>query len=233
MKRKLSDADIEAANNLKRIWEEKKDILNINQEKAYPLLGFTTQGAVSHYINARTPLNTDATIKFAALLKVDPAEIDSRVAELIKPVLHLLDESKYTIPVPNKVPLITWDTASVIENAKDLPELQIAGWRYCPIDIKEGSYALMVSGISMQPEFKNGATIFVDPFLHQNIAQHDNTRFLVVKRPADGEAILRELFVESGKKYLKAVNPAWHEPIFELTPDIKVCGVVIGQWIAY
>lgn len=76
MKRKpLSDADRQAAANLKEIWGAKKDALKLTQDKAAELLGFATQGAVSHYLNGRTPLNTDAVLKFAALLDVSPTAI--------------------------------------------------------------------------------------------------------------------------------------------------------------
>lgn len=84
MKRKpLSAADIEAARALRRLWDDKKTALKLTQDKAAELLGFSTQGAVSHYLNGYTPLNTDAVLKFAALLQVQPSAIRPDIEDLI------------------------------------------------------------------------------------------------------------------------------------------------------
>lgn len=71
-----------AAKRLKAIWERKKAELHLTQDKAADILGFGTQGAVSHYLNAKTPLNTDTVIKFASLLGVAPEEIRPDMADL-------------------------------------------------------------------------------------------------------------------------------------------------------
>ncbi len=83
MTRKISDVDKNAAHNLKRIWEAKRDTLGLTQEKAAEALGFSTQGAVSQYLNGRTALNTDTTLKFAALLQVLPEDINPELKVLL------------------------------------------------------------------------------------------------------------------------------------------------------
>lgn len=82
-RRDLTPAERDAADNLKRIWEEKRQRLDLTQERAAERLGWTTQGAVSHYLNGRNPLNADAILRFASLLDVDPREIDPAIAELL------------------------------------------------------------------------------------------------------------------------------------------------------
>jgi transcriptional regulator with XRE-family HTH domain len=79
----LSAADERAAERLRAIWDEKKDRLGLTQEKAADELGFRTQGAVGHYLNARIPLNVKATLKFARLLKVSPLDIREDFIELM------------------------------------------------------------------------------------------------------------------------------------------------------
>ncbi|HGH4743862.1 MULTISPECIES: helix-turn-helix domain-containing protein [Serratia] len=79
----LDAAEIEAASRLKRIWDEKKITLRLTQEKAAEALGFSTQATVSHYLNGNIPLNTDATLKFAALLGVKPEDIRPDLAEMM------------------------------------------------------------------------------------------------------------------------------------------------------
>jgi transcriptional regulator with XRE-family HTH domain len=84
MKRKpLSESDKAAAANLRRIWDEKKRDLGLTQEKAAEAMGFTTQGAVSHYLNGYMPLNTDNLLKFAALLEVPPSAIRPDIDDLL------------------------------------------------------------------------------------------------------------------------------------------------------
>ncbi|ADW76535.1 helix-turn-helix domain protein (plasmid) [Rahnella aceris] len=83
MKRKLTDEDLAAAKRLKAIWTSKRAALGLTQEKAADLLGFNTQGAVSHYLNGVTPLNTDTVIKFSMLLMVKPEDIKPELAEIL------------------------------------------------------------------------------------------------------------------------------------------------------
>jgi transcriptional regulator with XRE-family HTH domain len=83
MKRKLTEEDLAAAKRLKAIWTSKRAALGLTQEKAADLLGFNTQGAVSHYLNGVTPLNTDTVIKFSMLLMVKPEDIKPELAEIL------------------------------------------------------------------------------------------------------------------------------------------------------
>ena len=61
---------------LREIWQAKKKSLDLTQEKAAHLFGWASQGAVGAYLLGRTPVNTDALLKFAKLLDVKPTDID-------------------------------------------------------------------------------------------------------------------------------------------------------------
>lgn len=78
-RRSLTDAELEAQQNLRGIWNEKKKQLKLTQESAAHEMGFKTQGAVSHYINGLIPLNLSAILSFAKLLQVSPAEISTKL----------------------------------------------------------------------------------------------------------------------------------------------------------
>ncbi|MEL5231277.1 helix-turn-helix domain-containing protein [Serratia ureilytica] len=82
-KKPLDIKDQEAAERLRKIWNEKKVTLRLTQEKAADALGFETQSTVSQYLNGKNPLGTDAVLKFAALLQVRPEEIKPELAELM------------------------------------------------------------------------------------------------------------------------------------------------------
>jgi len=66
-----------AVQNLRRIWDSKKEQFEINQTEAAKKLGWT-QGAFSQYLNNITDLNHDAIAKLANFLEVDPFEIDPK-----------------------------------------------------------------------------------------------------------------------------------------------------------
>lgn len=84
MRKKTLEADeAEATQRLRDIWNEKKVTLRLTQEKAAEALGFSTQATVSHYLNGNIPLNTDATLKFAALLGVKPEDIRPDLEQLM------------------------------------------------------------------------------------------------------------------------------------------------------
>lgn len=82
-KKTLDVAEADAAKRLRDIWDDKKVTLRLTQERAAEALGFSTQASISHYLNGTTPLNTDATLKFAALLGVKPEEIRPDLAEMM------------------------------------------------------------------------------------------------------------------------------------------------------
>ena len=73
----------EASKNLKAAWNARKKELKLTQELAAELLGFESQGTVSQYLNGKIPVNTDAALKFAALLKVKPEDIREDLKDLM------------------------------------------------------------------------------------------------------------------------------------------------------
>jgi SOS-response transcriptional repressor LexA len=49
----------------------------------------------------------------------------------------------------------------------------------------------------------------------------------VVRLEDTHEATFKQLIVESGRMYLKALNPDWPTRIIEVTEDAFICGVVV------
>lgn len=78
-RRELNEKERAAAANLKMLWDIKKDVMaaagrKLTQEDAAQALDIT-QGAISHFLKGRLPLNIDALVKFSKFLDVHPAEI--------------------------------------------------------------------------------------------------------------------------------------------------------------
>lgn len=74
-RRELTPQELDDSKRLRKVWDERKRILNLTQDAAADLMGFRTQGAVSHYLNAKIPLNVAAKLKFAQVLQMRPSEI--------------------------------------------------------------------------------------------------------------------------------------------------------------
>ncbi len=120
-------------------------------------------------------------------------------------------------------PLISWAQACDVTDVSDT--FQRRGAKEilpCPVQCSQGTFILRVKGASMEPKFYNGDLIFVDPEI---VAE--SGKYVVVKQEDSDEAIFKQLIIEGGRKYLKALNPDWPERIVELTDSTSICGVVV------
>jgi transcriptional regulator with XRE-family HTH domain len=82
--RDLNYEEKEDAKRLKGIWQDKKEKLNLSQVKAAQELGYSSQGAISQYLNGKVALNMQAVAKFAKLLKVGVGDISPRYASMVR-----------------------------------------------------------------------------------------------------------------------------------------------------
>lgn len=130
-KKTLDAAEADAAQRLRNIWNEKKITLRLTQDKAADALGFSTQATVSQYLNGNIPLNTEATLKFAALLGVKPEDIRPDLAELMNYVrqtgTHVQDYSAagWRLLKPEEAELVTlYERLPASEKERHLSELK-------------------------------------------------------------------------------------------------------------
>lgn len=120
-------------------------------------------------------------------------------------------------------PLISWDQArdwGALPAELPLPVAEAL--LPCPIHCSSGVFVLRVSGQSMEPEFRDGDLIFVDP----KVAA-DNGRYVVVRLDEPPDATLKQLIVEGNRRFLKALNPDWPNRIVEVDKTLSICGVVV------
>lgn len=85
-------------------------------------------------------------------------------------------------------------------------------------------FALKVSGISMEPDFKDGDTILVDPD-----KTADNGDYVVVRLKDENAATFKKLLVEGDQKFLKAINPIWEPQLQRINGEADLIGVVIAK----
>ena len=118
-------------------------------------------------------------------------------------------------------PLISWVQAGAWTEAPAFPDAEAR--INCPVRCGPDTFALRVRGESMEPQFREGDLIFVDPAVPPG-----NRRYVVVRRgDGSGAATFKQLIEEDGRRYLKAANPHWPRPIVEADADAAVCGVVV------
>ena len=120
------------------------------------------------------------------------------------------------------LPLITW------QRAANWPEVHEPRIDYdtehllCPVQCGENSFVLEVQGSSMEPKFRDGEMIFADASL-----KPQNGQYVIAHDLNTKEAMLRQLVIDSGRRYLQALNPDWPDKIIEMGSSTTVSGVVI------
>ncbi len=120
-------------------------------------------------------------------------------------------------------PLISWEQASAwSEIANDFDVRQAEDLLPCPVRCSQRTFILCVKGASMEPRFHNGDLVFVDPD-----ATPDSGNYVIVQFEDSDEATFRQLIIEGGRTYLKALNPDWPDRIIEISENARVCGVVV------
>ena len=126
------------------------------------------------------------------------------------------------------VPLISWVQAgnweAVIDN---FAPGDAEDWLPCPRKFGPHAFALRVRGVSMEPKYQDGDIIFVDPD-----AQAEHGKNIVVRLDDEHEATFKQLVMEGGQKFLRALNPDWPGPkLIPINGNATICGVVIGKWV--
>jgi SOS-response transcriptional repressor LexA len=144
-------------------------------------------------------------------------------------------EEPNTEPGPDikgKYPLISWVQAGAWESIVDnfVPG-DAEDWLDAPVRVSRSSYYLRVRGESMYDpadhrSFHEGEKVLVDPN-----ADAEHGSFVVVRLDDESEATFKQLIIEGGKKYLKALNPNWPNRIFEVNGNATICGVVKGKFV--
>jgi len=226
-KSKIEPVHIEEAARLKALFEARS---TTSQMKFGADNEIGSQGMVWQYLNARAPLNLDAALKFAKGLGCAVSDFSPRLAENLSLSSNTQtsrvgaksagDESN-TEPGPalsGRVPLISWVQAGDWAHAADLLSPGEAfEWIDTTVTVQAHTFALRVTGDSMEPDFPAGMILVVEPEMD---AQPGD--FVIVKN-GDDEATFKQLVRDGADFYLKPLNPRY--PIKPLGRS-KIVGVV-------
>lgn len=127
------------------------------------------------------------------------------------------------------IPVISWIQAGGWNQAEDY-HAPGGGDDFlpCPVKHSKTTYALRVVGDSMTApygrSYPEGAIIYVDPEATCNITTGDR---VIAKINGEDAVTFKSYVNDGGRKFLKALNPAY--PM--LTDEFRVLGKVIGMWV--
>lgn len=131
---------------------------------------------------------------------------------------------KYGVPCQdahttgNKVPVFRWPRQSESE--------QLISFMYCPRDCKPGTVAYLIEDSSAAPDYLLRDVIYIEP------SDEPDSGKAVVYRLNDGRTVLRVAECDGLNTYLKPINPAWPDQIYQVTDGDKLIGIVLGKWVA-
>jgi len=169
VRKPLSAARQEDAARLKKAWDVFKDSMRatgnkVTQEDVSEACGWSTQGAFSAYLNARTPLNLDALIKLSNYFDISPSEISPELAAGIESVANITDKMDNNVEATSidslkRVPILTYVQAGKWREAIQMPS---DDYVFVSISVSPSTFGAYVIGDSMMPEFKEGDLIIID-----------------------------------------------------------------------
>ena len=86
-RRALTEFERMASLRLKNEWNARKKELGLTQESAAALMGFTTQGALGHYLNGYAALNLQALVRICGVIGANPVDV---YPEIVEPVMGVM-----------------------------------------------------------------------------------------------------------------------------------------------
>jgi len=185
-----------------------------------------SKGTITHWTQGTNKATGTNLINLAKALDCDPdwlitGKSSKNILPLEIKTEHTLADKQIFVPLLDKV--------DMSNNGINI-EQEVEDWIACPVSHSSQAFALRVRGDSMynpqgRHSFRMGDIIYVDPRKETN-----NGSFVVANLAGSDEITFKQLVIEDGRNYLKALNPAWPTPIVEMGEEVGICGVVIGRF---
>jgi SOS-response transcriptional repressor LexA len=213
-----------------------KDVMreqNVTQAQLAERVG-VSQGAVGHWLRGRSTPDVGqmnsvlrelgmANLEVAQILRTAEQRADyeahvddlSRASEYDRDVLH--QSVSYFC-----YPRLTWAVAGADQPSRASyyrGDAEVSGY-----EAIGPAYWLKVEGDAMNApvgrSVPDGTEVLVDPGLEAQAGD-----LIIARRPGVDQAILRQLAVEGGERFLKPLNSTY--PVYDLSTDCLVVGVVV------
>lgn len=197
----------------------------MSQEKFGHTYGIGTQGAVWQYLEGRIPLNLSVALKFAEGLERKLSEISPTLAAQVARTHGVQDSAitKYA-PLPlvhAKVPLLSWTAAAQWpKNKNEVNAVESGDSVPTSASVGPDAFALRIVGDANEPRIQEGSLVIIDP-----ARQPKHGSLVLVKRPSDRDAVLRQMWYDGATPQLRPLNPRY--PILDVPADTRVIGVAV------
>ena len=132
---------------------------------------------------------------------------------------------------PRQTPVLSWVQAGDFSYVLTSDLSSVIDW--IPYDPRAGQYgfALIVKGVSMEPDFKPDEYIYVNPTYQ--IDELNTGALVVMACDGDSEATFKKLIYEDDNYYLQPLNPNWQPQIMPLDHTCRLVGKVVGKYTRY
>jgi len=169
MKTTLEQWQIDDAARLKALFKART---RLSQEDFGAAHGIGSQGMVWQYLNARSPLNLAAAIKFARGLEIGVADFSPTLAKELEPAITAPPAAELALHAnighaatdTRRVPVISFVQAG---NPIEAIDSYAAGAGmediFTDLDVGQYAFALVIKGNSMEPDFREGDKVIIDP----------------------------------------------------------------------
>jgi len=217
-KKPLTEEQIRESDALKAVYAAKSKALGVTQEKIATAMSRkngegVTQGAVSHFMNRRTPLNPDAASIFATMLDVPVSDFSPRLAKVIAAMGKGL-----TAGLAAEEEVVTHDEFELVDqltarveggHGEENDHVEVRGGlafkrSYIKRRGAKGDALRVVygSGRSMEPIIQAGDAILVNTASRELKANH-----IYAFANSEYKAIIKRAVFEGGKWILRSENP--------------------------
>lgn len=198
----------------------------LSQEQLAERLGYTRQNIGSIEKGGSMPRYPEIQ-RLAEALGVTEAELLNGDHSLARHIEAFEDDQGLgKFGVVRRVPVVSWVAASAFASSADPFPVGTGDEYVNAVDVGARCFALRVQGPSMEPEFRNGSIIIVDP---ERSAKSGD--FVIAKLPEADEVTFKELHVDGGRRMLRPLNAQF--AAFALPADAVIIGVVVGQMRSY
>lgn len=233
-KRKITDADLAAAQRLREIWEERARKLGVTQDTVADLLD-GTQGLVSQYMTGRIALNYRAVLAFSKVLQIDPGTIRTDLSEqqLDQRISDPRVEYNDWVNVVGYAQAVGLGSGAEAQEYAETHKLKFRNESLRRKGLRPAALAVYYGhGDSMEPRIKAGDAILFDT---SDTTPADDGIFIV---QSNGEIHAKRCEIIEGAAYFRSDNPpgdhSWRKPRRMDNPQkpITVVGRVrwIGSW---
>lgn len=205
-------------------------LLGYSQEYVGNELGISGQ-AVQLWESDETQPRRKRMQQLARVLQCTVENLEYDVATREPPAKHYNVEAM-SVPAQGPVPLISWVAAGDFCDTQDPYALgEAEDWYQCPVRHGDRTFCLRVRGLSMynpgsKPSYEEGDIIYVDPDV-----MPANGQCVIVRIEGEQQSTFKQYIEEGNHRYLRALNPGWHEKIIKVDKQTTICGTVIGKFV--